>query len=161
MKKLILVILLFCCFEGAKAQNNKKVDIVNLYRITEKSVFADFVKYASQLEYIVLDSSKNSNGSIFYYTKEPVFRGSTLACETDPSGKKINILTFTSFNEQHYLDLKEQLKKSGFTASRINKSGKLPLIESQDFEKGDILVGTAIRKDNGSIKNYEFTFIKW
>jgi hypothetical protein len=160
MKKLILIILLFSVVEGIKAQNNKKIDIDKLTKLFEKSVFTDFIKFTSQLEYIVLDSSKDANGSIFYFTKEPILHGSTLACSTDPGGKKIYLLTYTTFNTQDYLDLKTQLKKSGFTSPGLNKSDRLPIIESQDFEKGKIIVATAIRKDNDGTITYEFTFIK-
>jgi hypothetical protein len=159
MKKLIVLLLLFSCAEKTSAQATKKITITKLTELSEKSVFTDFVKFTSQLGYIVLDSSKEDNGSIFYFTKEPALHGSTLACSTDPGGKKIYLLTFTTFDKQHHLDLKEQLKKSGFASSGLNKSNRPPIIESQDFEKGKIMVATAIRKDDDGTITYEFTFI--
>jgi hypothetical protein len=160
MKKLILIFLLFSSIEEIKAQANGKINIDKLTTLFEKSLFRDFVRFTTQIEYAVLDSSKESNGSIFYFTKEPIFHGSSLACSTDPSGDKIDILTYTTFNNQEYAELKAQLKKLRFISTGLNKSDRLPIVESQDFEKGKILVATATRKDKDGVMTYEFTFIK-
>lgn len=160
MKRVLSLILAFTSLEQSIAQSNS-VNINKLVSLTEKSNFKEFTRFTSQLSYKVLDSTKDKSGSIFYFTKEPVFHGNILACSTDTTRQKISQLTFTTFNKEYYVDFKEQLRKSGFTSSRLNKSAELPIIESQDFEKGKILVATATRKDDNEVTTYEFTFIKW
>lgn len=159
MKFLILFFLIVGGLNESEAQTTE-VSINKLLQLTQKSNFKDFSIFTKQLSYKVIDSSRDKSGPIFYFTMEPVVRGNILGCATDTSGKKISELTFTTVNKQYYIDFKEQLRKSGFTASKLNKSNQLPIIESQDFEKDKILVSTAMKKDD-DLTSYEFTFIKF
>ena len=160
MGKLSLIILFLTAVTNSQSQGNTKIDAVALVDITEKADFACLNKLVSSLNYLVLDSSKSSDGSVFYFTKEPKIHGNTLACSTD-SKIKIKELTFMTFIQENYQDFKAQLKQIGFKSSGIHKGNTTKMIESEDFEKGKVVVATAIRKyEDGSVV-YEFTFLKW
>ncbi|MGK2863793.1 MAG: hypothetical protein ACSLE0_17805, partial [Chitinophagaceae bacterium] len=84
-----------------------------------------------------------------------------LACSTDPSWKKIELLTFKTYNKEAFIALKDQLVKSGYKASKVKKAFSSPEIGSQDFEKGKFLVAAVVSQDKDAVLNYEFTFMKW
>lgn len=160
MKNLFFFLLFSLQFFNANAQDQKKLDAVKLIDIIEKADFAMLVKLVSSLNYIVLDSSKAEDGSLFYFAKEPKIEGNILACSTD---KKIKIteLTFNTFSKVGWLEMKSQLSKIGFKSSGIHKENRNGIIESEDFENGKIIVITAIRKNKDQNNFYEFTFIKF
>ena len=159
MKNISLLIFFLVCFIKINAQEKKEINAGKLIDIVEKGDFTNLVKLVSSLHYIVLDSSKEKDGSLFYYAKEPKIKGSVLACSAD-SKKKITELTYNTFSKEEWKELKSQLNKIGFKSSGIHR-GKSDVVESEDFEKGEILVATAIRKDKGGDVFYEFTFIKF
>jgi hypothetical protein len=160
MKNIFLVFFIVLLFLKGNSQEENSVDFKKLAVITEKSDFAGLCKLVSSLGYKVLDSSKDKNGSLFYFAKEFKFHGSSLACSRN-NQLKITELSFMTFDEDLYKRNKLKLKEVGFKSQGIHKGGLPGITESEDFEKGKILVSSAISKKDNEDPLYEFTFINW
>ncbi len=143
-----------------QAQSGNMPEPTTLVSIIEKGDFEKLQLLVSTLGYKVLDSSKEKNGSLFYFAKEYKFHGNTLACSTNPQ-LKITELTFMTFDEVVYKEYKIKFKKLGFKSSGIHNGGLPGIIESEDFEKDKILVATATRKKDNEDPLYEFTLLQW
>jgi hypothetical protein len=161
MRNIFLTTFFILSLSRADAQTQKEVNASSLVEIIDKADFESLKKLASSLSYYVLDSTVNSDGSFFYFTREPKLHGNTLACRADEKAK-VKELTFITFVKDDYNALKVQLKKLGFVSSGVHKGNGVKVIESEDFEKGKIFASTSIvkSKKDGSLE-YEFTFLKW
>ena len=160
IKRVLLIIIFFVTAVDSNSQGNNLINAGKLVEITEKGDFASLSKLVSSLNYLVLDSSMSNDGTLFYFTKEPELQGNTLSCNTDDK-MKIKLLTFITFREMSYNDLKSQFKKLGFKSQGVHKGNSAEIIESEDFEKGKIIAATAIRKNDDESFVYEFTLLKW
>jgi hypothetical protein len=161
MRTILLSFFFTMSFCLANAQEQKEINASKLVEIIEKADFTILKKLTSSLNYYVLDSTTNNDGSFFYFTREPKLHGNTLACSADEKAK-IKELTFITFVKEDYNTLKTQLKKLGFVSSGTHKRNGGKIIESEDFEKGKIVAATSMVKStkDGS-SEYEFTFFKW
>ena len=161
MNKLVSLFALIILVSEIKAQDKSKIDAATLVKIIETADFSGLRKLVKTLDYIVLDSTKNNDGSCFYIAKEPKLRGNTVGCFTDKNAK-IQQLTFSTYDKGIYDDKKIQIKKLGFKSRGFKKGdkGSPELIETEDFEKGKIFIATGIKKfDDGRIE-HEFTFFE-
>ncbi len=159
MKSSFLILAYTLCSLFAIAQGNKKIEIAALVKITEKADFISLSKLVAQQGYIVLDSSVLANGSFNYITKEPVLKGNTIGCWAN-SKYEIEGVSFITYRKELYEDLKHQIILLKFNSGGVQK-GKLPdMIETEEFEKGNLLISTGVKKSLGDIV-YEFIFLKW
>jgi hypothetical protein len=160
MKKILSLVTFFAVFTGVNAQNENKIDVARLIKITETSDFPALVKLVRSLSYVVIDSSKEDGGSLIYISREDKINGNVLGCTID-SKNRINHLSFSTRDIGAYETLKKQIKGLGFKSSGLNK-GRFPeIVETEDFEKGKILIGTASKKKEDSKMEYEFIFLQW
>ena len=160
MKKMLYLIIFFTAFAEGNAQNEKKIEISALVKITETSDFPALVKLVKNLTYEVIDSSKESNGSLIFISREKKINGNILGC-TVTVRNKINHLSFSTWDVGTYETLKKQIKSFGFKSSGITKGHFPDILETEDFEKGKTLISTASNKKENDAIEYEFTFIRW
>jgi hypothetical protein len=159
--KEILSALFFFVTPNCFSQESKEITALKMVEITEKADFASLVNLVSSLNYIVLDSSKDKDGSLFYFAKEPKIHGNTVGCSVDAKTRLMQ-LTLLTYVEENYHELKKQLKSLGFKSSGIHRENpQKDITESEDFEKGKLITATAIRKNKDAPLMYEFTFFKW
>jgi len=159
MKKVLLVISIALLFSKVNAQEQHSITASKLVEIAEKADFSILVQLVSSLNYMMLDSSRDEKGVLFYFAKEPKSNGNVLACSADLQNK-ITEFTFNTFISESNNDLKSQLRTLGFKSSGIKKSNTEGLIETEDFEKGSLLVATATVENKHGKNFFEFTFIK-
>ncbi len=159
MKNVLLLISFALIFLKANSQEQQSITATKLVEIAEKADFSILVQLVSSLNYIVLDSSRDEKGMLFYFGKEPKTNGNVLACSSDEQNK-ITEFTFNTFISEINNDLKSQLKTLGFKSSGIKKNNTEGLIETEDFEKGSLLVATATVENKHGKNFFEFTFIK-
>src|SRR6187402_2890391 len=96
MKNVFLIISLVLLFCQGNAQEKQSITAAKLVEIAEKADLNMLVQFVSSLNYMVLDSSRDEKGVLFYFAKEPNFSGNVLACSADPKNK-ITELTFNTF----------------------------------------------------------------
>lgn len=159
MKKIFFFVAILFFFSKAKAQQVSSISAERLVEIAEQSDFTSLVKLVATLNYLVLDSSRDEKGVLFYFAKEPKQNGNVLACSANAKNS-ITELTFNTFTMETSVDLKTQLKKLGFKSSGIAKGKISGIIASEDFEKGKLYVATAIVENKQGKNFYEFTFMK-
>lgn len=159
MKRFIIILVVLHCYFSSAAQNKEGVNISELIKISESRNFKQFTSLTTRLGYLVLDSSKNERGATNYITKEVKLKGNTLGCWTD-SKLKIEGITFSTYHRELYDDLKNQIIRLKFKSQGTHKGTFPNQIESEDFEKGALLISTATIESAWGIQ-YEFTFLNW
>ncbi|OSZ77360.1 hypothetical protein CAP36_13255 [Chitinophagaceae bacterium IBVUCB2] len=160
MKNVLLLISITLLISKANAQEKQSITAVKLVEIADKADFSILVKLVSVLNYMVLDSSWDEKGVLFYFAKESKTNGNVLACSADTKNK-ITEFTFNTFISETNIDLKAQLKKLGFNSGGIIKKNSAGILESEDFEKDSLLIATATVENKQGKNFFEFTFIKW
>src|SRR5258705_8178953 len=93
MRIFLILIISICIVTKANAQNKKSISISELLKISEKSDFKGLVSLVHQLSYVVLDSSKEEQGSLVYIAREFKTKGNILSCNILPN-KTMSILDF-------------------------------------------------------------------
>ena len=142
------------------AQNQQQVSATSLVEIVDNNNFKQLSGLVSSLGYHVLDSSKDVSGGLFYYAREIKIGGNVLACSVSAKNK-IEQLSFHTSMKETSQRLKSDLKKAGFISSGASKQPLDKTTETEDFEKGKILVSTACKINDDGETAYEFTFMKW
>lgn len=160
MKNILLKLTIFLFAVKANAQGQQSISAAKLVQIAERSDFIALVKLVSSLNYMVLDSSRDEKGVLFYFAREPKLNGNVLACSADVKNK-ITELTFNTFVSETSTDFKIQIKKLGFKSSGKGASKSPGVIESEDFKKGSLYVATATVENKQGKNFFEFTFFKW
>ncbi|HMK25408.1 MAG TPA: hypothetical protein VK483_05200 [Chitinophagaceae bacterium] len=159
MKNIFLLIGMLVTIVTSNAQRQKKIDIVELVKITGTGDFSHMKNMVASLGYLVLDSSKQGDGSQYYISHEMSMDGNMLGCRTDAK-LKIKELTLSIYKKKTYDELKEQIIKLGFKSKGLHKGTFKEEIESEDFEKGNILISTGIIDKGGGWIAHEFTFLR-
>jgi hypothetical protein len=161
MYKLVSLFTLLILISEVRAQDEPKIDATTLVKIIETAGFSGLKKLVGDLNYIVVDSTKNNDGSYFYVAKESKLKGNLIGCYTDKNAK-VKELTFTTYDRGIYNDMKTQAKRIGFRSNGHRKGNKNSpeLIETEDFEKGKIFIATSIKKFDGGRTQHEFIFFK-
>lgn len=159
MKLAALLLGLVVVSLGVFAQTENSIEVGDLVKIVQTSDFKGMTKLVENLDYIVLDSSKLSDGNLSYITKEVKINGNTLGCMINKA-MKIEMLTFTTSDKQLYYDLKKQIVNAGFKSSGKSTGGLPEIQESEDFEKGQIIVSTSTQRKDTSLR-YELNIMKW
>jgi hypothetical protein len=158
MKKLIIFAFLFGVIAETEAQSDIKVDMAKLVRLAEVSDFRGFVNYVHSLSFIVKDSSIDENGSLVYITVDKKAKGDILGCHLKQK-KFLSLISYSTLDKSAYENSKKKLIDLGFKAGEKSARGLPETIESQDFEKGSILVSATMTKK--SVVIYEFSLIRW
>lgn len=159
MRNILLIILLVTAITHGTAQTGKKISAAQLVKITESADFPALVKLVKSLSYQVADSSRQTDGSLIYISRENKINGNILGC-TITARHKMNHLSFTTYDKINYDELKKQLKALGFKSSGTGKGHFPEIVETEDFEKGKVSIGTGAKK-RGEMTEYEFIFMKW
>jgi len=97
------------------------VDMGELIQITSNADFSRLSRLVHSLHFIVLDSTSEKNGELFYFAKEPIPYGSSLSCSVDHTNK-LNILTYRVYSKDEYTRIKTEIVKLGFASSGISES---------------------------------------
>lgn len=160
MRVILIITSLFLSAITTWSQGSGSVDMKKLVVLAEKSDFRGLTKLARSYRFIVFDSAVDKDGSVFYYARDPKPDGSVLSCSTDPK-LKIQQMTFITYSRDEYLVNKSLLKQMQFKSSGITKKDNDEIKESEDFEKGSLLIATAMNSKQVSTTSYEFLFVKW
>jgi hypothetical protein len=160
MKKYGLLTVLALMLIYCNAQNENRIEAAKLIQLTQTSDYFAFVKMTQSLQFVVLDSSKDEKGGIFFFTRELKYQGNTLACGTD-SKLKISQLSFLTYDKEVYATLKKELNVLGLKSVSKSNGGFTEIVEAEDFEGKGIYVGSSTRKTEDKIFQYEFIFFKW
>jgi hypothetical protein len=157
MKKIFFIFTFaFCGNIFSQSIGPTPKELINIF---ESGKFNQLTKLVARLNYVIVDSSVDEKGKLFYKASESKNKKNILTCETD-TNSKIRILGFSTFDKNQVDVLRNYLKKINYESSGILKKPSGQIAESEDFTKESFLITYTESRHEFGLK-YEFTFFNF
>ena len=159
MKKMLFLLIFFIAFAECNAQNEKKIEVSQFVTILDTFDMNELINLIHDLGY-VLDSNQQSNGFRVYLGRENKVFGNELSCSVSPENK-VDHISFSTRDNGTYKNIKKQIEELNFKSSGLQKSRLPPVLKSENFMRGKILISVATRKKENDKIRYDFSFVHW